>query len=141
MAIPLYACEANGARIFQLYDPLVNRDAADVSGVGGWSYPCFLLTARFKGPQVAGYGKFRRFVQRVYQRSACVVTVVPWRDGRETGQSIQRAIKIDTPPLVTFPLSVLATEFQLRLDVSGFDAPVALGSGEVWIVPHRKAVR
>ncbi len=138
MAIPLYACQAHGGKIVQLDDPGVTRDFAALNATGGVSYRCFLLSARFKGPQVAGYGKFRRFVQRVYQRSACVLTLASWRDGRETGQVIQRAMKLDTPPLVTFPVSVLATEFQVLLEVSGFDAPVALGSGEIWIVPHRK---
>jgi hypothetical protein len=139
MAIPLYACQAHGGKIVQVDDPGVSRDLAALDGAGGLVYRCFVFSARFKGAALAGYGKFRRLVQRVYLRSGCVVTLTPWRDGQETALAVSRVLAIDHPSLVIFPTSVLATEFQVRLEVSVFDAPVALGSGEVWIVPQRKA--
>ena len=135
MAIPIYACSAHGGKIVQLDDPSVDRDMADIATAGGVRYVAYLLSARFKGRHRAGYGTLRRLVQRVFLRSGAVVTVTPWRDAQETTQAIGRVLEIDHPSLVIFPLSVLATEFQLKIEVSMFDAPTALGSGEIWVLP------
>lgn len=136
MAIPLYACVAHGGKIVQIDDPSVVRDMAAFDTSGGVRYLAFLLSARFKGAMRSGYGTLRRLVQRVFLRSGAVVNVTPWRDAQETTQTIGRVLPIDHPSLVIFPLSVLATEFQLKIEVSQFDAPIALGSGEIWVIPQ-----
>lgn len=135
MAIPIYACTANGGKIVQVDDPSVARDNAALDTSGGVRYVAFLLSARFKGTMRAGYGTLRRLVQRVFLRSSAVVNVTPWRDAQETAQTIGRVLPIDHPSLVVFPLAVLATEFRLKIEISMFDAPIALGSGEIWVLP------
>ena len=55
-----------------------------------------------------------------------------------TGQVLPRSLTIDVGPLVTFPMDVLGTEFQLLYEVSSFDSEIALGSGEIWVVPRQR---
>ena len=138
MAIPLFACQAHGGKIFSLDDRFVYRDSAALAGTGGISYVPFLLSARFRGPATSGHGKLRRVVQRVYKQSQCVVAVRAYREGLDTGQVLPRSLTIDVGPLVTFPMDVLGTEFQLLYEVSSFDSEIALGSGEIWVVPRQR---
>jgi hypothetical protein len=139
MAIPLYACQAHGGKIIQIDDPAVVRDFASIDTSGGVRYFARLLSTRFKGPVRAGYATLRRLVQRVFIRSTAVVVVTPWDDGQETTQTISRVLDLGHPSLVIFPLSRLATEFQLDIKVTTFDQPVGLGSGEIWIVPQERS--
>jgi hypothetical protein len=141
MAIPLFGCQAHGGKILSLDDRFVYRDGATLQGTGGVSYVPYFQSTRFRGPADSGHGKLRRIVQRVYKQSQCVVAVRLFRDGLDSGQSIPRALTVDVGPLVTFPTNVFGTEFQVRYEISSFDAEITLGSGEIWVVPYRRGGR
>ena len=138
MAIPLFACQAHGGKIFSMDDRFVYRDSASLAGAGGISYVPYILSARFRGPAASGHGKLRRVVQRVYKESQCVVSVRAYREGLDTGVTLPRALTVDIGPLVTFPMNTFGTEFQILLDASSFDAEIELGSGEIWVVPRQR---
>lgn len=134
MAINLWGAQAGGGKIIQLDDQALVKDLAALAGTGGNSYTAFVLSGAFTD---AAYGKLRRLTQSVPHDGAVTVTVTPWRDGQDTGQTMSRPLAIADNPTVVVPLSVTGDNFQLYVALSGFDAPASLGAGEIATVPRR----
>jgi hypothetical protein len=135
--IPLFGCLAHGGKIVQLDDDSVFKDLATAAGTGGTAYSPFLLANPFDGGNEGGYSRLRKMVQDVEHEGAVTVEVSPYRDGAETGQAITRTLASNDNPLVTAPLAVGATRFQVKVTVSAFDALVELGKAQFWVVARR----
>lgn len=139
MAILLYGCLAHGGKLVSLDDSAVVKDLAGADGSGGNSFAPYAVSQPLPPERLGGYAHFRRMVQRVPHDGAVTVKVTPWRDGADTGQQITRALSSMDQPVVDAPLSVTGSVFQVRVELSAFDAPASLGAGEYTIHPRRGA--
>jgi hypothetical protein len=137
--IPLYGCQAHGGKIIRLDDDSVFTDLATAAGTGGTAYSPFILANPFDGGNEGGYSRLRKMVQDVEHEGVVTVGISPYRDGSETGQRITRTLASDDNPIVTAPLAVGATRFQVKVTVSSFDALVELGKAQLWLVPRRSS--
>lgn len=137
MAIPLYAAQAHGGKLIELDAQSVVKDLAAADGTGGNAYAAFVLGALVDDGHAGGFGHLRRIIQRVTHDGAVTVKVTPYRDGNETGQVIQRTLGASDNPTVVAPVNQSGSTFQIRLELSAFDAVAALGSGEFTIIPRR----
>lgn len=137
MAIEFYAAEAHGGNIISLDDQSVVRDLAALAGTGGTAYVGYLLGVLVDDGAPGGYARFRRVVQRVPHDGAVTVTVTPYRDGAETGQTIERILGASDNPMVTAPFAISGSVFQHKVTLSAFDAPAAIGVAEFTIIPRR----
>jgi hypothetical protein len=137
--IPLFGCLAHGGKIVQLDDDSVVKDLAAADGTGGTAFSPFLLSSPFDGGNEGGYSRLRKMVQDVEHEGAVTVTVTPYRDGSETGQTITRTLAASDNPIVTAPLAVGATRFQVKVALSAFTARVELGKAQLWVVPRRSS--
>jgi hypothetical protein len=135
--IPLFGCLAHGGKIVQLDDDSVVKDLAAADGTGGAAFNAFLLSNPFDGGNEGGYSRLRKLVQTIEHEGAVTVNVTPYRDGSETGQTISRTLAASGNPIVTAPLAVGATRFQVKVMVSAFDALVELGKAQFWVVARR----
>jgi hypothetical protein len=127
--IPLYGCSAHSGKILQLDDESVFSDQ-------GNAYAPYIISTPI-GVGVAGYGRFRRFVQAVPHEGEVTVTVTPYRDGAESGPAIVRPLAIAAAPYADAPMAAGATQFQIRVALSAFTAAAELGRAELHIVAHR----
>ena len=134
MAINLFGAQAHGGKLIALDDQALVTDLAALAGTGGNTFAAFVLSGRFAS---AGYAKLRRMIQAVAHAGAVTVTITPWRDGQDTGQTITRTLAIGDNENVTAPLSVTGSDFQLMVTLTAFDAPASLGSGDITVVPRR----
>lgn len=134
MAIPIFAAQAQGGKILSLDDQAVVKDLANLDGTGGTAYTCFMRTTPF---QSSGYAHLRRLIQSIPHDGAVTVTVTPWRDDLETGQTITRTLAGGDTTELTFPLSVTGSQFHVKLSLSGFDAAASVGRGELTVMPRR----
>lgn len=137
MAIPLYAAQAHGGKIISLDDQTVVKDLASAAGAGGNSYVAYVLSTLLPGSVVGGWSRLRRFVQRIIHDGAVTVAVTPWRDGSDTGQTIERDLETGDNPTVVADLAATGGVFQVKVELSDFDAPASLGEGAVTIIPRR----
>lgn len=137
MALPCYSAQAHGGKIISLDDPAVVKDLAALNGTGGNAYVGYVLSTMLPDGSPTGYGTLRRVTQRVAHDGAVTVKVTPWRDGQDTGQTITRALAIGDNPTVVAALAATGSVFQVKWELSAFDAPARLGSGEVTIVDRR----
>lgn len=137
MAIEFYAAMAEGGKIVSLDDQSVVKDLAAAAGTGGNAYIGYLVNVLMDPGNVGGYGRFRRLVQRIPHSGAVTVSITPWRDGSDTGQTITRALTASDNPTVVAPSSVTGSVFQSKISLSSFDAPAAIGAGELTVVPKR----
>jgi hypothetical protein len=135
--IPLFGCQAHGGKIVQLDDDSVFTDLAAADGTGGTAFSPFMLSNPFDAGNEGGYSRLRRMVQTIEHEGAVTVTITPYRDGAETGQTITRTLASSDTPIVTAPLAVGATRFQVKVTVSAFDALVELGKAQLWLVARR----
>lgn len=137
MAIPLFGAQAHGGKIISLDDQSVVKDRAALAGTGGSSYAPYVLSTLVVGRDLGGYARLRRLVQRVPHDGGVVVKVTPWRDGADTGRTITRTLVAADNPTVVAPLSETGSAFQVKIELSSFDAPASLGSGALTINPRR----
>lgn len=137
MSIPTYGATAHGGKIISLDDQSVVKDLADATGTGGNAYIGYFLSGLFAVGGGQAYDKLRRMTQRVPHDGTVTVTVTPWRDGLDTGQTITRTLTPDDNPVIVVPLAVTGSHFQLRIALSSFDAPASLGSGSFRSIPRR----
>lgn len=134
MSIPLYGAEAQGPHIYALDDQALVVDGADLEGLGGSTYDCTMRTVPFAA---SAYSRLRRLVQSIPHDGAVTVAITPWRDDSETGQTVSRVLASSDPHLITVPLSVTGSEFQLAIVVTGFESSVDVGTGQVTVTPRR----
>lgn len=137
MPIPLWGAQAAGGKLVTLDDDAVVKDLTALAGTGGNSYSPYLITAPVGQGKGAGYAKVRRIVQRVPHDGAVTVTVTPWVDGADTGQTITRTLAASDNATVTAPLAKLGGVFAFKITLAAFDAPASLGSGDFTIIPLR----
>lgn len=137
MPIPLFGAQAHGGKIISLDDPAVVKDLANLDGTGGNAYAPYLVSGVVSGDGPGGYGTFRRLIQRVPHDGAVTVKLTPRRDGQDTGQTITRPLAGGDNPTVVAPFSVTGSVFQFKIELSAFDAPASLGSGELTIIRRR----
>lgn len=135
--IPLYGVQAHGGKIISLDDPAVVKDLAAADGSGGNAYVGYVLSTQLPGSVPGGYSRFRRLQQRVPHDGGVTVTITPWRDGQDTGQEIERELEVADNPVVIAHVSVTGSDFQVKIALSDFDAPAALGEAAVTIIPRR----
>lgn len=136
--IPLYGCAAGSGKIFSLDDTSVVKDGAALDGTGGAAYVPFLLTTPFGIQADLGYNKLRRFLQRITHAGAVTVKVTGVKDGQESGLPITRPLTVADIGIINAPLNDAGSDFQLKIELSGFDATAALGNSQVFIVPKRR---
>ena len=134
MAISLYAVQASGGKILQLDDQSVVNDVTALDRSGGVAFTASILQAPFAA---SAYAKLRRLIQTVRHEGTATATFTPWRDGSDTGEMITRPLVAGANDTVTVPFNVTGSEFQVAIVVSSFSAPVALGSGELTVIPRR----
>lgn len=133
--IPFYAALAGSGKILSFDDPAVVKDDAALNGSGGTAYAPFLVSApaSLKG----GWGTLRRLDQRVAHDGAVTFKARAQRDGNDTGQEITRVIALSDQSQVEAPFFATGSEFAVRLELSAFTAPAALGPATLWVVPRR----
>jgi hypothetical protein len=136
--IPLYGMQAVGGKVYSLDDQSVVKDATDAAGVGGTAFNPFIVSTPFAIQADLGYNRLRRFLQRIAHGGACTLTVTGIRDGQDSGVSIVRPLTVSDIGIVNVPLGDSGSDFQLRIELSAYDAETALGNSQVFIVPKRR---
>lgn len=139
MAIPVFALQAAGGKVFWIDDPAVATDSAALDGTGGTGFTPFIVTQPFSLRADLGYSKFRRFLQRLAHASVCTVKVGVLRDGLESGVVIVRPLALGDVGIVNIPLNEAGSDFQLKISLSAYTAETALGNSQVFIVPKRRS--
>src|SRR6266851_9033489 len=129
--IPLYGCIAGSGKIYSLDDPLVVKDIAALDGSGGTAFVPYLISTPFGIQFDLGYNRLRRFQQRIAHSGAVSVKITGVRDGQESGLPVTRALTIADIGVVNAPLGDAGSDFQIKLELSAYDAPAALGNSEV----------
>ena len=137
MAIATYGAQAHGGKIVSLDDQAVVKDLAALDGTGGNAYAPFMLSGILSPGEVGGYAKLRRLILRVPHDGAVTVRVTPWRDGLDTGQTIERVLGSTDNPTVVAPQDVTGSVFQEKVELSAFDGPASVGAGEIAMIPRR----
>lgn len=135
--ISLYGAVAGTGQVVSLDDSSVVKDLANLDGSGGVAFVPYLITTPLGIQFDLGYNKLRRFLQRLAHAGAVTVKVTGVRDGQESGQPILRVVTLSNVGIVNAPLNDAASDFELKLEVVAFDAPVALGNSEVYVVSKR----
>jgi len=135
--IPLYGFQAGAGKVFSLDDPGVVRDFAALDGTGGTAFTPFILTQPFAVHADLGYNKLRRFLQRIAHAGACTFRVTGVKDGRESTVKVVRPLTINDVGIINVPLAESGSDFQLKIELTSFDAETALGNSQVFIVPKR----
>lgn len=124
--------------MISLDDQTVVKDLAALDGTGGNAYAPFLLGALFALSAGVAYEKLRQVIQRVPHDGLVTVKVTPWRDGQDTGQVITRVLTPDDNPTVVAPLNATGSLFQIKVELSAFDAPASLGAGSITAIQRRR---
>ena len=135
--IQTYAVQADGGNIVSLDDQSVQKDLAALDGTGGSAFEAFILSTSFDDGGGGWWNTIRRAIQDVPHSGGVTVSVRPYRDGFDTGQTITRALVISDNPTVTVPLFYPGTVFQVRIGLTLFDAVAGLGVGAVAVVARR----
>lgn len=139
MALPLYATEAHSGQVLTLDDEAVVADQASLAGAGGSAYESFVKSAIFDEGLDGGYSRIRRAVQHLHADGAATLTLTPYRDSMESGNTIQRVLAIGSNPVVVMPMSETGTNFNVKFAITAFDAAAELGKGQQYVVPRRSS--
>lgn len=136
--IPLFGCQAAGGKIYSLDDQTVVKDGAALDGTGGTAFSPYFVSSPFGIAFDLGYNKLRRFLQRVAHAGGLTLTVTGVRDGQESGVSVVRTITVADIGIVNVPLNDAGSDFQIKVVLSAYDAEVAFGNSQAFIVPKRR---
>lgn len=139
MAIPLYGVEAHSGQIISLDDEAVVKDQASLAGAGGSAYESFVKSTVFDEGLDGGYSRIRRSVQHLHADGTATLTLTPYRDQMESGNTIQRVLAIGDNPVIVLPMSETGTNFQVKFAVTAFDAAAELGKGQQYVLPRRSS--
>jgi hypothetical protein len=137
MSIPVFGVSQVGGKIVSLDDSQTVNDLASSDGTGGTAFSPFLLSTLFRLERTLGYYDFRKFRQRVDAPSALTITVTPWRDGTDTGQSISRMFPVSAVDVTSTSLWVPGSDFQVKVAFSGYTRPFEVGNASASFVPRR----
>jgi hypothetical protein len=135
--IPLFVCEAAGARVLSLDDPSVVKDACALDGTGGTSVvPTFTVNQLRDGPDL-GWSKLRRVAQNVDHADACTLVLTPIVDGRQSGNAITRSLAVGAVGVATFPCNESGTGHAYRIDLTSYTSPVQFSNADVFVLGKR----
>lgn len=135
--IPCYVVTASGGKVYSVDDSATVNDFASITGSGGTAFTPFLLSTLFPLTRTLGFATIRKLRQRFDAPSAVTIQVTPWRDGRDTGQTITRTFGLSDVDITSTPLFYSGSDFQVKLQISGYTAEVQLGNASVSMVPRR----
>ena len=135
--IPLYAVSQARGQIYSVDDPIGVNDFMAVDGSGGTSYVPYFLTTLFQLTKTLGYYDLRKYRQRFDAASAVTFSITPWRDGKNTGQTIIRTFASADVGVTSTPLFYSGSDFQVFVQLSGFTSEVQLGNASVSATPRR----
>lgn len=136
--IPLYAAIAGTGKIYSLDDPTVVKDGAALNGSGGTAFVPYAISTSLNVRFALGMNRVRRFMQRVAHDGPATVRVTVIRDGRES-VPITRALGIGDAGVVNAPLADGGSDLQIKLELTAYDAPVAFGDSEAYVVNRRSS--
>jgi hypothetical protein len=134
--IPFYGFQAVGGKIFSLDDPAVVKDSAALDGTGGTAFVPFYVTNSLRLGRLAAYYKLRRLVQQVAHTGAVTVRFTAIRDGGES-TVISRTLGVGEAPLMIVPLNDPGSDFQVKVEVTSYDAAVQFSGAEFYPVERR----
>ncbi len=137
MALPLYAVEAHSGQVLTLDDEAVVKDQAALAGTGGSAYEAFVKSTIFDRGLDGGFSRIRRAVQHLHTDGGATITLTPYRDQLESGNTIARVLAVGANPVVVMPMSETGTNFNVKFAVTAFDAAAELGKGQQYVVPRR----
>jgi hypothetical protein len=135
--IPIYAVSQVGGKIISLDDANTVNDLAAADGTGGMLPAIFLLSTLFPLKRTLGWYDFRKFRQRVDAPSALTISITPWRDGTETGQTIARMFPVSAVDVTSTSLWITGSDFQVKVAFSGFTRAFEVGNASASFVPRR----
>lgn len=144
--IPIYCIAANtsfvpqvgmAGKVYSVDDPATVNDLAAVDGTGGTPYVPFILSTLFPLRRTLGWYDFRKFHQHADAPSACTITVMPWRDGNDSGQIIARVFPVTGVDITSTPIWLPGSDFQVKVSLSAFTREVQLGNASASFVPRR----
>lgn len=137
--IPIYAVSQVGGKIYSLDDPNTVNDLADANGVGGTAFAPFLLSTPFRLERTLGWYDFRKFRQRVDCPSTLKIMITPWRDGSDTGQTINRTFAVTAVDVTNTPLWVTGSDFQVKVAFANYTRAFEVGNASASFVPRRQS--
>lgn len=136
--IPFYGCIAGTGKIYSLDDPLVVKDVTALDGSGGVAFSPYLISTPLGIQFDLGYNRLRRFLQRLAHGGAVTTKITGIRDGQESGLPVTRALTVSDIGIINAPLGDAGSDFQIKLELSAYDASVALGNSDVYVVGKRR---
>jgi len=137
--IPFYCVSASGGKIISQDDAATVNDLAAANGTGGTAFSPYHLSTFFPLKRTLGYYDFRKFRQRVDAPSALTISITPWRDGFDTGQTIRRTFPISGVDVTSTPLWVTGADFQVKVQYSGYSRAFEVVNASASFVPRRRS--
>ena len=138
--IPFYTVSQTGGKIYQVDDATGVNDLMALDGTGGSAFTPYILSTTLQARNTEGFYTIRKVRQRFDAfGGAATISITPWRDGRDTGQTITKTFPTGSVGVTTTPLFYSGSGFQVKIALSGFAGPVELANGNVALVPRRSS--